>query len=118
MYYKSVGTLLENRAGAVMFVYYTLQRNICVIMITRRMSIEDSFLGVSLEHCIHCIIDFLSLSSVETLPGGGDFISSLFGDCPALALPPPPALSSPSAVERDNNTIKSVNHSISNYIKG
>ena len=48
--------------------------------------------------------NLFSLTAVETVPGGVDFISSLFGECPTLALSPPPTLSSPSAVERDNNT--------------
>ena len=64
----------------------------------------SSYVDAINDHELVFTLCFLSLSAVETVPGGGHYVSSLFGDCLALALPPPPALPFPSAVERYNNT--------------
>ena len=86
---------------------------ICMYVFTRHMLFFlhssnavafSSYVDAINDHEFVYTLCFLSLSAVETVPGGGDFVSSLFGDCLALALPSSPALPSPSAGERNNNT--------------
>ena len=85
---------------------------VCIYVFTRHMLFFlhspnvvafSSYVDTFNAHEIVYTLCFLSLSEVKTVPGGGNFVSSLFVDCPALAFPPPPARSSPSAVERNNN---------------